>query len=41
MRESGLYDVLVRAPEGVTHRVQEAHVAIYHAVCLTVEGELF
>ena len=41
MRESGLYDALVRAPESVTHQIQEAHVAIYHAVCLTVEDDLF
>ena len=41
MRESGLYDVVIRAPESVTHRVQEAHVAIYHAVCMTIEDELF
>ena len=41
MRESGMCDVLVQVPEKVTHRVQEAHVAIYHAVCMTVEDRLF
>jgi len=41
MFESGLYDVLVRAPETVTHFIQEAHIAIYHAICLTVEHEIF
>lgn len=41
MRESGLYDVLVQVPEAKTYRVQEEHIAVYHAVCLAVEEELF
>jgi D-sedoheptulose 7-phosphate isomerase len=41
MRESGLYEVLIRAPESVTHLVQEEHIAIYHALCLAVEEEMF
>ena len=41
MRESELYDTFVQVPESVTHRVQETHAAIYHAVCLTVEDKLF
>jgi D-sedoheptulose 7-phosphate isomerase len=41
MNESGLYDVLIRAPETVTHHIQEAHIAIYHAMCLTVEAKIF
>jgi len=41
MYESGLYDVLIRVPESVTHLIQETHIAVYHAVCLTVEDELF
>ncbi len=40
MRTHGFYDVLIQAPENVTHMVQEAHVAIYHAVCMAVEEEL-
>ena len=41
MRESGIYDVLINAPETITHFVQEEHIAIYHAICLAVEEELF
>ncbi len=41
MRAHGFYDVLVQAPGDVTHMIQEAHVAIYHAVCITVEKTLF
>ena len=41
MRESGLYDTIISAPESVTYRAQEAHIAIYHAICLTVEDKLF
>ena len=41
MRESELYDTFVQVPESVTHRGEEAHVAIYHADCMTVEDRLF
>jgi D-sedoheptulose 7-phosphate isomerase len=38
---NGLYDILIKAPECVTYKIQEAHIALYHAVCLTVEDEIF
>ncbi|MDR0221794.1 MAG: SIS domain-containing protein [Lachnospiraceae bacterium] len=41
MRASGLYEVLIMAPESVTHLIQEEHIAIYHALCLMVEEEMF
>jgi len=41
MRESGLYDVLIRVPETVTHCIQEAHIAVYHAICIAVEEYFF
>jgi D-sedoheptulose 7-phosphate isomerase len=41
MFESGLYDVVVRVPENETFRIQEEHIAIYHAVCADVESEMF
>ena len=41
MRESGLYNVLIRAPENVTHLIQESHIAIYHAMCIGLEKVFF
>jgi D-sedoheptulose 7-phosphate isomerase len=41
MRGCGLYDVLVRVPETETFRIQEEHIAIYHAVCSDVEERMF
>lgn len=41
MRESGLYDVLVRVPQEETYRIQEEHIAVYHAACMAVEEEMF
>ena len=41
MQKSGIYDVLIKAPEKITHFIQEEHIAIYHAICLTVEEEFF
>jgi D-sedoheptulose 7-phosphate isomerase len=38
MKRSGLYGVLVCVPETETFRVQEEHIAIYHAVCADVES---
>lgn len=37
MHKSGLYDVLVQVPETETYRIQEEHIAVYHAICMTVE----
>jgi D-sedoheptulose 7-phosphate isomerase len=37
MYDSGLYDVVVRVPESATYRIQEEHIAIYHAMCATIE----
>lgn len=37
----GLCDILLKAPEHQTHKVQELHLPIYHTVCLLVEQELF
>jgi D-sedoheptulose 7-phosphate isomerase len=41
MRESGLYDVLIRIPEDSTYLIQEAHVAVYHLICMEVERRVF
>lgn len=41
MRASGHYDTLVRVPETETYRIQEEHIAVYHAVCMAVEKEMF
>lgn len=40
-RLDGLCDILLKAPERQTHKVQELHLPIYHTVCLMVEQELF
>ncbi|MCX6345336.1 MAG: SIS domain-containing protein [Armatimonadetes bacterium] len=36
-----LCDIVVKAPEQETYRVQEYHLPIYHTICLMVEQELF
>jgi D-sedoheptulose 7-phosphate isomerase len=40
-RMDSLYDLLIKVPERVTYKIQEDHIAVYHAVCLTVEDGLF
>jgi len=34
-------DVVIKAPETQTFKVQELHLPIYHAICAMVESELF
>lgn len=34
-------DVLLKAPETETYKIQEFHLPLYHAVCMMVEEELF
>lgn len=41
MRESGIYDIILSVPEDITHFVQEEHIAVYHAICLCIEEEIF
>jgi D-sedoheptulose 7-phosphate isomerase len=36
-----LSDILFKAPESETFKIQECHAPLYHAVCLMVEEELF
>lgn len=36
-----LCDVIIKAPESETFRVQEVHLPAYHTLCLVVEEELF
>lgn len=36
-----LCDVIFHAPANTTHRIQEYHLAMYHAICLLVENQLF
>jgi D-sedoheptulose 7-phosphate isomerase len=36
-----LCDVIVKVPAAETFKIQEFHLPIYHAICLTVEQELF
>jgi D-sedoheptulose 7-phosphate isomerase len=38
---NGFYDTLIKAPEKVTHRIQEMHQMIYHALCIDIEDYLF
>ncbi|MGI5893805.1 MAG: D-sedoheptulose-7-phosphate isomerase [Candidatus Merdivicinus sp.] len=40
-RLSALADATLRAPELETFRIQEYHLALYHALCACVEMELF
>jgi D-sedoheptulose 7-phosphate isomerase len=41
MHKSGIYNVLVCVPENITYRIQEEHMAVYHAVCADTENVLF
>jgi D-sedoheptulose 7-phosphate isomerase len=36
-----MYDILIKSPERTTYRIQEAHLMIYHAICIEVEDALF
>lgn len=38
---SSVSDICIKAPSNETFRVQELHLPIYHAICATVEKELF
>ena len=38
---NGLCDILIKAPANETYLIQEYHLAIYHAICLAVENEIF
>ena len=40
-RMAELCDILLNAPESETYRVQEAHLKLYHQLCLRVESALF
>jgi D-sedoheptulose 7-phosphate isomerase len=34
-------DIIIKAPASETFKIQELHLPIYHAICLSVESELF
>lgn len=36
-----LSDILLAAPSQVTYQIQELHLPVYHALCLSLESELF
>lgn len=36
-----LSDICITVPEIETFKVQELHLPVYHALCLTVENEMF
>lgn len=40
-RLSQVCDVAIRVPEAETHKVQELHLPVYHAICAAIEEELF
>ena len=40
-RLSEMCDVTIRVPETETHKVQELHLPVYHALCAAIEEELF
>lgn len=40
-RLSKLSDVTIKAPETETHKVQELHLPVYHALCAMLEEEFF
>jgi D-sedoheptulose 7-phosphate isomerase len=40
-RVADLCDITVMAPGNTTQQVQEAHLPIYHALCLAIEAELY
>ena len=35
------FDLVIRVPETETYRIQELHLPVYHAICLTVEEAFF
>ena len=37
----GVCDLLIKVPETETYKVQELHLAVYHAICAQVESDLF
>ena len=38
---SKLCDVIIKAPRDLTHEVQELHLPIYHALCISLENDFF
>jgi len=40
-RLGGFADVAIRVPETETHKVQELHLPVYHALCAAIEDEMF
>lgn len=40
-RLSTLVDIAIKAPEELTHEIQESHEAIYHCLCLMIEDAMF
>lgn len=40
-RMNDLYDVVIKVPETITYKIQEAHLKIYHAICIEVEHFFF
>lgn len=40
-RLAQLVDVAIKAPETLTHEIQESHESIYHCLCLMLEEALF
>ena len=38
---SELCDVVIKAPRELTHEVQELHLPVYHALCISLENEFF
>lgn len=38
---SELCDVTIKAPRDQTHQIQELHLPIYHALCISLEAEFF
>ena len=38
---SGFADIVIKAPEEETHKIQEYHLPIYHTLCIAVEEEFF
>jgi D-sedoheptulose 7-phosphate isomerase len=37
----GIFDIIIKVPETETYKVQELHLPVYHAICLTVEEHFF
>ena len=38
---NGLFDIIIKVPETETYRIQELHLPVYHAICLSVEERFF